>query len=223
MYTLWMNKHQCIPGKYISQVDGKFRDIHRSNETHGFIHPEMGLGGWERNLFDIHPVSHQPILYTYNYHESGLATAPEVYSERLHGRTTWPGFTLNPGVWDMTQIYHAIHSLDSNKTTPCVVLRQCNHLFRTGDRSFEHVWSVYMHSIGLSIGYLQTNYFIHLGESLSAYVLNDHQRIWDRRKGEIGKETGVGDSTNSTNVSINTSGVSTIEGQYLYTSTTLFD
>lgn len=89
----------------------------------------------------------------------------------------WPGFSLNPGVWDLYQIKRAFGACMKGA------------YFNPDDMSFEHEFSLSIHMLGLSIAYLPSLFFEHIGEKASAYVLNNSSRIWDNNSTQL-KELG---------------------------------
>ena len=97
--------------------------------------------------------------------------------------------TQESGIWNRSIIA---------LTAVCIVYNN-NAQFHEYDKSFEHEWTILTHQLGLNTGYLASNYFEHIGEKVSAYVLNNYTRVWDQHRDAL-KDLG-----------------------YLWTKTTLFE
>ena len=65
-----------------------------------------------------------------------------------------------------------IHGLDNSAATSY-------YIFDEEDKSFEHAYSIGAHMLGLNVGHLPMMLFEHIGEKMSAYVLNNQSRVWD--------------------------------------------
>lgn len=52
-------------------------------------------------------------------------------------------------------------------------------LFDEDSNAFEMKFSMLCHTIGLTTGFLPGVFFEHIGEEVSAYVLNGNPRVWD--------------------------------------------
>jgi protein O-GlcNAc transferase len=119
-------------------------------------------GGWQRHL--TYTESSAPTAsaatseVTYFFHEYA-STHP------LHTFSYWPGFSLNPGIWDLKTI------------------RQMDSHFNEMNSLFEREFSLHMWKLGLHVAYLPYVTSIHIGAppgtNQSAYVLNALPRSFD--------------------------------------------
>jgi hypothetical protein len=113
-------------------------------------------GGWPITIpqVDHYASGHME----YRVHEFGTA-------QMDHPFTYWPGFSLNPGLWDIE------------------ALRTLGARFNTSDRHFEQKFSLNLHDNGLRMAFLPMETAAHIGDPLagevSAYILNDLPRWWD--------------------------------------------
>jgi len=112
----------------------------------------LGTAGWPR---------HTSGGVKYRLHEFGTL-------EPAHVFTYWPGFTLNPAVWD----------LDSIRCTFNEALGR-PPVFSASDARFEQSFSLAFHDSGLRVAYLPRMTFAHTGAEESAYGLNNFSRPWD--------------------------------------------
>ena len=108
----------------------------------------------------------------YNIHEFG-----SVYGD--HTFTYWPGFSLNPGVWDLAQLrasFERAHGLP---------LR-----FNTSERRFEQQFSMAVSDAGLRTAHLRAPGMVmrHIGTDVSAYELNNLARPWDILAEQTGRD-----------------------------------
>ena len=208
----YYSKYMCDnKGKYVQgeKLDGPFNVRNaksNSNFADVFVDSQIGRGGWEREVLlsqphgSVYNQSDSSSFSTtssipYLMHEFGLASYYRIYGDRLQTHTTWPGFSLNPGVWDLEQVYNSFDRCVYNST----IVYNNNAQFHEYDKSFEHEWTILTHQLGLNTGYLASNYFEHIGEKVSAYVLNNYTRVWDQHRDAL-KDLG-----------------------YLWTKTTLFE
>ena len=160
----------------------------------GYANPEVGFGGWARTVgvkLRTDSRSMSDVDIPYSIHEFGLASNVEVYGDRIHQHSTWPGFSLNPGVWDLHQIRGAFNRCISRSHRGRRHLAAGSDarvgvpLFDENDKSFEHEWSILAHSLGLTTSFFGASYFEHTGERVSAYVLNNYTRIWDNNRSAL--------------------------------------
>lgn len=112
----------------------------------------LGRAGWRRKTSDG---------VNYSFHEFGTV-------EPDHAFTYWPGFTLNPAVWDVKALACAYHTVLNSPP-----------VFNVSDRRFEQSFSLRTHDIGLRVAYLPHVTFAHIGVDESAYGLNNISRPWD--------------------------------------------
>lgn len=94
------------------------------------------------------------VNYRYSIHE--YASAYPSHTFRY-----WPGFSLNPGVWDIEAV------------------RQSGLRFNPESELFERDFSLQIYKTGFEIGYLSYQSCKHIGNTQSAYVLNDLARPFD--------------------------------------------
>ena len=80
------------------------------------------------------------------------------------GFTYWPGFSLNPGLWDVALLRAALGT-----ETP----------FGAGEKRFEQHFSMAVADAGLRTANLPRVVMRHIGTDTSAYRLNDEPRPWD--------------------------------------------
>ena len=93
---------------------------------------------------------------SYAEHEFGVA-----YKE--HKFAYWPGFSLNPAIWDLERIRGAIQIE-----------------FNEDDSRFEQSFALKALDAGLIFAHLpQHQHFQHIGSGQSSYMLNDMRRPWD--------------------------------------------
>jgi len=105
----------------------------------------------------------------YLLHEFGFLDATRDFSY-------WPGLSFNPALWDLQFIRARLGELllaqpASSGTTG---------LFADWDRHFEQRFSVSGFAAGLSMAFLPSATFAHVGNDESAYVLNDQRRRHDK-------------------------------------------
>lgn len=112
----------------------------------------LGRAGWRRTTLDG---------VNYSFHEFGTVD-PD------HAFTYWPGFTLNPAVWDVKALACAYHAAFNSPP-----------VFNVADRRFEQSFSLRTYDIGLRVAYLPHVTFAHIGVDESAYGLNNISRPWD--------------------------------------------
>lgn len=79
------------------------------------------------------------------------------HAKDKQNRSSWPGFNLNPGLWNFAEI----------KTLGKFNHEKCN---------FEYEYSRRFWKIGWKVGYFPSNVFEHIGMEVSAYTLNGTKR-----------------------------------------------
>ncbi len=121
---------------------------------------QVSRGGWSRSI-----TSAANATIRYSVHEFGLMDSS--YSDRIHDFSYWPGFSFNPGLWDMKAV----------KEKLSVCLHETNVMSET-DSLFEQRFSVSTLAAGLEVAYLPMVVFTHIGD-VSAYKLNQIQRPFD--------------------------------------------
>ena len=132
----------------------------------------LGAAGWPRVLTRASHSSPelqdgQDLGISYRLHEFGALA---------HDFSYWPGFTLNPAVWDLDALSESwAHYCGKEQLTPGNLLR-----FNTTDRRFEQSASLSLLQGGTRVGYLSRMTVRHIGTETSAYVLNNLTRPWDR-------------------------------------------
>jgi len=84
-----------------------------------------------------------------------------------HDIAYWPGFSLNPAIWDF-EVFKA--EMDNSIG---------NMLFNESDRLFESWASMQVEDAGMNVAFLDDITFRHIGTQESAYSLNDLKRPWD--------------------------------------------
>ena len=137
------------------------RSTLKDDECQRFIAQDSS--GWPRDVGG----------HKYQLHEWGFPTRPPLqYSG-------WPGFTLNPAVWDLallTQTLGRPSMLRSEDTG-----NMAEQWFNVSSNQFERQFSQQMANSGLRVGYLDQLTFRHtgVGNFSSAYALMQKLRPWD--------------------------------------------
>ena len=127
------------------------------------------FAGWER-----YALYNNSISIPYSLHEFGILShlpgRDELlsYGGRTHDFAMWPGLTLNPGLWNVAVI---------KKMLITCLHGQDVKLFNENDKLFEHRFSSLGYAAGVSIGYLPSILFEHIGD-VSAYD-SQFKRPWD--------------------------------------------
>ena len=96
-------------------------------------------------------------LIRYSLHEFGT-------SDVSHAFTYWPGFTLNPAVWDLSVLRSLMNG---------------GEFFNSSETRFEQAFSLAAHRAGVRVAYLPHMTFRHIGVDVSAYQLMNATRPWD--------------------------------------------
>ena len=120
----------------------------------------ISRGGWLRNISSLVNTT-----IRYSVHEFGLMDSS--YSDRIHDFSYWPGFSFNPGLWDIQAV----------KEKLSVCLNETNFMSET-DSLFEQRFSMSTLAAGLEVAYLPMVVFTHIGD-ISAYQLNQVRRPFD--------------------------------------------
>ncbi|KAH8073366.1 protein N-acetylglucosaminyltransferase [Aureococcus anophagefferens] len=97
-----------------------------------------------------------------------LEAAAEPLVQPGHAFTYWPGFTLNPALWDLRALACAFFD----------VLGEAP-VFDPDDAEFERSFSLKARDAGLRVAYLPRVTLAHIGVDESAYALNNVSRPWD--------------------------------------------
>ena len=124
----------------------------------------------------------------YRVHEFGTL-------ESGHHFTYWPGFTLNPAIWDLESLrrLYATHAAsvaftaagrpaNNASAAPPRIERwpSPSFAFDVHDKRFEQSMSLRLLDAGARVAYLPQMTFRHIGVNESAYVLSGDLRPWDR-------------------------------------------
>ena len=117
--------------------------------------PLLGSAGWPRLTNGTN----------YRLHDYGTV-------EPGHAFTYWPGFSLNPGLWDVRRLACAFDAAFGE-----------GPVFNTSDARFEQSFSLRAYDAGLRVAYLPRVSFAHTGVDESAYGLNNVSRPFD---GQVG-------------------------------------
>lgn len=155
-----------------------------------FCDPKLlAAGGWFK-------MNHNDWGFPYSLHEFGISPRP-VFTDneshelqrRRHDFSYWPGFSLNPGLWDLSKLkgiikrqeFCQVESGISKKPVKSDTnsMYQCCNLFSESDPSFEHQFALLGHLHGVQVAYLHAVLFSHIGVDMSAYKLNGFFRPWD--------------------------------------------
>ena len=140
---------------------------------------QLSLGGWNQN------VSKSKTTYNGNYnlrmefslHEFGLipnrCTSAGQLGIRHHDFSYWPGFSFNPGMWDIHKLKKSLGSNVNDNNA------EWGNFFSETDIAFEHQFSILCHSRDVHMAYLHAVLFKHIGTEISAYSLNGYARPWE--------------------------------------------
>jgi len=118
--------------------------------------PMIGKAGWPRVTKDG---TH------YRLHDYGTV-------EPGHAFTYWPGFSLNPALWDVNRLACAFE--EAFHEPP---------VFNSTDARFEQSFSLKAYDAGIRVAYLPRVSFAHTGVDQTAYALNNFTRPFD---GQVG-------------------------------------
>lgn len=155
-------------------------------------------GGWERSLAGPEPPAssrdnesdgrHPSTSVRYFVHEYASSDPTQAFAY-------WPGFSLNPGLWDLDAITHALcvdapisivnASQSSRRVRGASRPLGCQQrlLFDETLDIFEHAFSLDVWRTGLRVAFLAHEYVVHIGaptgSNHSAYVLNGMRRRFD--------------------------------------------
>lgn len=113
-------------------------------------------GGWQRKIM----TSSNSIPY--QLHE--FALPPMKSRNRDHFFSTWPGFSLNPGIWNL----QALHEMTGG-----------SFKFNESDVAFEQRATLELYGAGWRMGYMASVALQHIGD-VSSYALNNVSRPFDR-------------------------------------------
>jgi hypothetical protein len=175
--------------------------------------PSLGTAGWPRSLKQQQqqqqqqqprsgraakaPHNNNNGSIEYRLHEFGYMGQPG------GAFGYWPGFSLNPGLWDLAALDAKVKVACAAASTENVMAGSlcCRPvsdvteeggsaspgnaapsklMFHTGDRRFEQSMSLMLAAAGARVAYLPRMTFRHLGLDESAYELNGMERPWDR-------------------------------------------
>lgn len=153
--------------------------------------PQLASGGWLRaastppsdNVTNIPVSTSNTEGLEFSLHEFGLF--PSSAAARRHDFSYWPGFSLNPGLWDTKKITESLHNCSKSNDESRVGTRDpyiwANYFSETDD-AFEQQFSVRAHGCGVHMAYLHAVLFQHIGSEVSAYKLNGVSRPWEQRQ-----------------------------------------
>ena len=129
----------------------------------------LGAGGWRRGGVDGGSGGGGGgSVPEYREHEFGLVLRPP------HGFSYWPGFSLNPGVWDLARL-RAVGVFPAET-------ERAGAPFNVSDGRFEQSFSMRVADSGLRVAFLPRLTMRHLGVPAaggSAYVISGTPRPWD--------------------------------------------
>ncbi len=109
----------------------------------------LGTAGWRRETAD-------GVIYV--EHEFGVVG-------EAFGFSYWPGFSLNPAIWDLRRIESALGE---------------GWAFDDADTRFEQSFSMGAMDAGLTTAHMPNVILRHIGVEVSSYVLNDEKRPFDK-------------------------------------------
>ena len=142
---------------------------------------EVGRSGWPRTARAFSN-NGTMVDIPYGLHEFGLTPYTSyVYGGRNHEYSFWPGFSLNPAVWDLTLLTDLLDRCmeDSNVQSNLYPGSYSMALFDETDIEFEHKFTALVYASGANIAYLPAYVFEHIGFQTSAYAESGQQRTWD--------------------------------------------
>lgn len=84
-----------------------------------------------------------------------------------HPFSHWPGFSFNPGLWDLFALRQGLQESDITLW------------FETNEDKFEEYFALRVWRHGLRVASLAEDKFADIGKNVSAYVLNGLPRFWD--------------------------------------------
>jgi len=150
----------------------------------------LGAAGWPRT-------AHLPVAgmkfgadegrsVDYRLHEFGTLGEDHAFGY-------WPGFTLNPALWDVTAMQAKLRAHQQHcqfcegvrskscQASGCSGYSDAHLQFNASDLRFEQSMSLKLATAGVRVAYLQRLSVQHLGTEASAYELNGLTRPWDRQ------------------------------------------
>lgn len=167
--------HQILFNSQISRECGIGREDCNIEKIH--------LGGWKREIFSNKPNNNHHFIRSsipYSLHEFGLATSIDAYGDRIHDLSYWPGYSFNPGIWDLTIMKEMIYNcLDDNYNEKIKNNENSINVFDENDNLFEMRFSALGLASGGRMAYLHGIFFGHIGTDVSAYNINNISRPWD--------------------------------------------
>jgi len=139
------------------------------------VHRSIHIDSWteEREMFSFNA------SVPYSLHEFGLAASSLTSSfsnHRNHDFSYWPGFSFNPGLWDLATIRRSLMA--------CMDIIE-GDVFDVSDHGFEHKFSLLAYEIGLNMAYLPIVLFEEISRGHSAYRLNNITRPWEETKAAV--------------------------------------
>eukprot|EP00816_Leptocylindrus_hargravesii_P005515 CAMPEP_0196826832 /NCGR_PEP_ID=MMETSP1362-20130617/93837_1 /TAXON_ID=163516 /ORGANISM="Leptocylindrus danicus, Strain CCMP1856" /LENGTH=236 /DNA_ID=CAMNT_0042207427 /DNA_START=180 /DNA_END=887 /DNA_ORIENTATION=+ len=146
--TVLQNENENTPVAQVLFNDQSSRDCAEGKESCSQS-KFKGVAGWCRVADSV------GYKVEYIEHEFGIA-----YLE--HQFSYWPGFSLNPAIWDLERMENAMGRLE----------------FDENDTRFEQSFALKAMDAGLTFAHLPQVNFRHTGTSISSYVLNGQQRPW---------------------------------------------
>lgn len=137
----------------------------------------LSLGGWS----STESLQHD---FPFSMHEFGItprhpSSAESVFKTRRHDFSYWPGFSLNPGIWDLEKIKNILESWHANKAMTGSSAVWGNY-FSELDPAFEQHFSIVAHLCNMHVAYLHAIMFRHIGTEVSAYKLQGFDRPWEQ-------------------------------------------
>jgi hypothetical protein len=166
--------HQILFNSQISRecaIGSEYCDIEK-------IH----LGGWKREKNSNKPNNNHHFIRSsipYSLHEFGLAPSVDAYDGRIHDFSYWPGFSFNPGIWDVTIMKEMLYNCLDDKYDKNINNTENINIFNENDNLFEMRFSALGLASGGRMAYLHGMIFSHIGSDVSAYNLNKVYRPWD--------------------------------------------
>lgn len=173
--TQW--DRNCSLG-YVLDSDTKFLNV---GGWHRYASNRSGSLNANRFPFSLHEFGIPPVAI-------GRRNTSAQNDNRRHDFSYWPGFSLNPGLWDVPRIADKFRAICSQRKEfnadigftgdPSQMSPWCN-FFSESDSAFEHHFSILGHLNGVHVAHLHAVLFKHIGHEVSAYKLNGFRRPWE--------------------------------------------
>jgi uncharacterized protein YbdZ (MbtH family) len=140
------------------------------------VHRSIRIDSWTEEIEEVFSFN---ASVPYSLHEFGLASSSLTSSfsnHRNHDFSFWPGFSFNPGIWDLSTIRRSLMD--------CMDIIESD-VFDISDHGFEQQFSLLAYEVGLNMAYLPIVLFEEISKGQSAYRLNNITRPWEETKAAV--------------------------------------